>query len=110
MVAFWPPEAQGCFAGVVQGRWELVPQTDGDLGKRMQTFFVTALGRAERVVLIGSDSPDLPREVLPQAFDALASHDVVLGPAADGGYYLLGIARRIPAIFEGIAWSSRDVW
>jgi uncharacterized protein len=110
MVAFWPPEAQGCFAGVVQDRWELVPQTGGDLGQRMQAFFVTALGRAERVVLIGSDSPDLPTEMLPQAFDALASHDVVLGPAADGGYYLLGVARRIPPIFEGIAWSSRDVW
>ncbi|MCI0359209.1 MAG: TIGR04282 family arsenosugar biosynthesis glycosyltransferase [Planctomycetaceae bacterium] len=110
MVAFWPPEAQGCFAGVVRDRWELVAQTSGDLGQRMQAFFVAALARAERIVVIGSDSPDLPVDMVQQAFDALANHDVVLGPAADGGYYLLGITRRIPPIFKGIAWSSCDVW
>jgi len=110
VVAFWPPEAQACFAGVVQDRWELLPQTSGDLGQRMQAFFVKGLAWAERVVLIGSDSPDLPVNTLTQAFEALAERDVVLGPAADGGYYLLGIARRMPPIFERIAWSSTDVW
>jgi rSAM/selenodomain-associated transferase 1 len=110
VVAYWPPEARDCFAGVVQQRWELLPQASGDLGQRMQAFFIAALGRAERVVLIGSDSPDLPADYLNQSFELLAERDVVLGPAADGGYYLLGIARRLPPIFERIQWSTRDVW
>jgi rSAM/selenodomain-associated transferase 1 len=110
VVVFWPPEAQACFAGVVQDRWELLPQAEGDLGQRMQAFFVAGLAWAERVVLIGSDSPDLPLDTLSQAFEALRDRDVVLGPAADGGYYLLGITRRLPPVFKGIAWSSSDVW
>jgi hypothetical protein len=109
-VAYWPPEARGSFAGIVRDRFELLPQMSGNLGERMQAFFVTGLAWAERVVLIGSDSPDIPRDILAQAFAALADTDVVLGPAADGGYYLLGLARRLPPIFDGIAWSSRDVW
>jgi glycosyltransferase A (GT-A) superfamily protein (DUF2064 family) len=76
----------------------------------MQKFFVAALAWAERVVLIGSDSPDLPRQRLTEAFAALEECDVVLGPAADGGYYLIGLARRIPRIFDGITWGSREVW
>ena len=66
----------------------------------MQAFFVTALGRAERVVLIGADSPDLPAAILTEAFEALGEHNAVLGPAADGGYYLIGLARRLPRIFR----------
>ncbi len=110
VIAYWPPESHGSFAGVVQDRFELLPQTDGDLGQRMQAFFVTALGRAERVVLIGADSPDLPAAILTEAFEALSEHNAVLGPAADGGYYLIGLARRLPRIFTGITWSSRNVW
>ena len=110
VIAFSPPEARSSFAGVVHDRYELVAQCDGDLGQRMQALFVAALAWAERVVLIGSDAPDLPRERLIAAFAALEQSDVVLGPAADGGYYLLGLARRIPRIFEGIAWGGPDVF
>lgn len=110
VVVFWPPEARAAFAGVVQTHWQLLPQSSGDLGQRMQAFFSTALAWAERVVLIGSDSPDLPTDLISQAFAALAERDVVLGPAPDGGYYLLGIARRMPPVFDGIAWSTPDVW
>jgi glycosyltransferase A (GT-A) superfamily protein (DUF2064 family) len=76
----------------------------------MQSFFCQALKQVERVVLIGSDSPDLPAEYVAAALDALHSSDVVLGPAADGGYYLVGVARRVPPIFDGIAWSTPAVW
>ena len=109
-IAYWPPESGASFAGVVQDRFELLPQASGDLGQRMQAFFVSALARAERVVLIGSDSPDVPMDILTQALDALAEHSVVLGPAADGGYYLIGLARRLPPVFKGIAWGTREVW
>ncbi len=110
MIAYWPPESRASFAAAVQDRFELLPQAKGDLGERMQAFFVAALARAERVVLIGSDSPDVPLATLAQAIDALAEHNIVLGPAADGGYYLIGLARRLPSIFQGVAWGSRDVW
>jgi len=110
IIAFWPPESRGSFAGIVGDRYELVAQTDGDLGRRMEAFFVATLAWAERVVLIGSDVPDLPRDRVTDAFAALVESDVVLGPAADGGYYLIGLKRRIPPIFEGIDWGSRDVW
>jgi glycosyltransferase A (GT-A) superfamily protein (DUF2064 family) len=76
----------------------------------MAAFFAAAFRSGERVVLIGSDSPDLPAEFIAEAFSSLATHDVVLGPSADGGYYLVGAARRVPPIFEGIAWSTPDVW
>ena len=79
----------------------------------MQNFFHSSFGRgAERVVLLGSDSPNLPKEFVSQAFQMLASHKVVvLGPADDGGYYLIGLALApVPPIFEGIAWSTPTVW
>ena len=110
VLAFAPAQAEQAFRCVARDRWEVVPQSEGDLGSRMQAFFATALAGAERVVLIGSDSPDLPREYIAGAFDALETRDVVLGPAGDGGYYLLGAARRVPPLFDGIAWSSPQVW
>ena len=110
LVAYWPPDARGSFAGVVRDRFELLPQANGDLGSRMQAFFASALAMAERVILIGSDSPDVPTSTLTEAFERLVEHDVVLGPSTDGGYYVIGLARRVPPIFEGIAWSSANVW
>jgi rSAM/selenodomain-associated transferase 1 len=109
-IAYSPAEAERAFACVAKGRWETASQADGDLGSRMEQFFAERLAEADRVVLIGSDSPDLPREILDEAFTALQSHDVVLGPSADGGYYVIGLARRLPPIFADIAWSTPEVW
>jgi len=63
----------------------------------------------ERVVMVGSDSPTLPLDYLRQAFEALADHDVVLGPAEDGGYYLVGTSRSVPELFRDISWGSDRV-
>jgi rSAM/selenodomain-associated transferase 1 len=90
--------------------WQTQPQAPGDLGERMAAFFDRALARAERVVLIGSDSPDLPSEFVAEAFAALKQWDLVLGPADDGGYYLVGAARRLPPIFAGMPWSTANLW
>jgi rSAM/selenodomain-associated transferase 1 len=110
LLAFAPLDAEPAFVSLQGDTWELAGQSSGDLGRRMRVFFESALEEAERVVLIGSDSPDLPAERLEEAFASLATHDVVLGPAVDGGYYLIGVARRVPPIFQGIAWSTSDVW
>jgi glycosyltransferase A (GT-A) superfamily protein (DUF2064 family) len=67
-----------------------------------------ATGR-RRVVLLGTDSPTIPLAYVEQAFDELERADVVLGPATDGGYYLIGCSRYIPALFEAIPWSTSGV-
>ena len=87
-----------------------IPQAAGDLGTRMEAAFRAAFDAgAERVVIIGSDLPDLSAALLRRAFDALASHPAVLGPARDGGYYLLGMTSLIPGIFHDIPWSTATV-
>jgi uncharacterized protein len=85
-------------------------QADGDLGDRMvQAFDQGFAAGHDRVVIIGTDCPGIDRTILNQAFTALESHDLVLGPATDGGYYLIGLRRRIPALFDAIAWSTATV-
>jgi len=85
-------------------------QGDGDLGRRMAIAFQTALEAGkQRVVVIGTDCPDLKAEVMVKAFNALEQHDLVLGPAQDGGYYLIGLCRLIPELFTGISWSTAEV-
>ena len=101
-------------------RWQIVPQVEGDLGERMRHWFRTALtnpGRREHhfsAILIGSDCPMLSPAEIAEAADALQSNDVVIGPAYDGGYYLLGIAgpwqdERFGCLFESMPWSSDRV-
>lgn len=85
-------------------------QTDGDLGQRMRHAFESAFAEgAGRVVLIGSDCPLITPAILCQAFDRLASYACVLGPAADGGYYLIGLTRPEAALFEELAWGTPSV-
>jgi rSAM/selenodomain-associated transferase 1 len=110
ILAYTPASAAGYFAGLAGDRFALWPQGEGDLGRRMQGFVSGQLDAgAERVVLVGADSPTLPVAFIEETFARLDEADVVLGPATDGGYYLLGCARRVPPLFEGIAWGSERV-
>ena len=87
-------------------------QTGADLGARMAAALGRCLAFGRRAVLIGTDFPDLPHEVLIDAFEKLESGDepkIALGPAADGGYYLIGMNRFLPEIFTGIPWSTGEV-
>ena len=85
-------------------------QVGGDLGERMKNAFVAHLESGmEKVVLIGTDCPSLEGTHILQAFEALEHSDLVLGPARDGGYYLIGMKRRADFLFEGITWSSELV-
>jgi uncharacterized protein len=84
-------------------------QTGGDLGSRMANAIGAALDQGERsVVLVGTDIPAMTAEHIQTAFAALRSHDVVLGPSRDGGYWLIGM-RRQADLFRGIPWGSTDV-
>ncbi len=76
----------------------------------MSGAFARAFARgAERVAIIGTDSPAVSRATAVEALDALSAADVVLGPAEDGGYYLLALRRPQPELFEGVAWSTSSV-
>lgn len=85
-------------------------QSDGDLGKRMCHAIEMSLNFASKVCIIGSDCPHITSEIINRAFEALTHNDVVIGPARDGGYYLIGMSRLHPAIFENIPWSSESVY
>lgn len=84
-------------------------QGGGDLGDRMARAFTRGLDQYRRVVLIGTDAPLLDACVLRQAADALVAHDVVIAPAVDGGYVLVGLSRHASEIFQDIEWSTSRV-
>ncbi|MFO8013891.1 MAG: TIGR04283 family arsenosugar biosynthesis glycosyltransferase [Phycisphaerae bacterium] len=90
-------------------RLRLVPQGPGDLGHRMRRALFAALADGDRrVVLVGTDVPGMTAEHLGRALEALTGHDVVLGPSADGGYWLVGLRRRTD-LFAGIDWGTPRV-
>jgi rSAM/selenodomain-associated transferase 1 len=85
-------------------------QGPGDLGQRLKAAFAEAFAnRAATVIAIGSDCPAIAERHLQSATDALQQHDLVLGPAADGGYYLIGLRRPAPELFDQISWSTAQV-
>ena len=82
----------------------------GSLGDKMkQAFSISLKNQLVKTVIIGSDCYDLSAEIIESAFLSLDKNDVVIGPANDGGYYLLGMKRFHPALFEGIDWSTERV-
>ena len=86
------------------------PQGEGDLGDRMARAIADALREgAARAIVIGTDCPALASATLAAAFDALQHNDLVLGPATDGGYYLIGLRREAPALFADMPWGTGDV-
>jgi rSAM/selenodomain-associated transferase 1 len=93
-------------AGVVR----ILPQGEGDLGARLERAFARLRAEgAGRVVAIGADSPTLDPALLADSFDALADHDAVLGPAEDGGYYLVGLSRDAGDFFRETPWGTGEV-
>jgi uncharacterized protein len=88
---------------------ELAEQGDGDLGARMLRALNRTLADDANAVLIGADCPALTPKLLNAAALALQTHDVVLVPAEDGGYTLVGARRTHPAMFDGIAWGTGTV-
>jgi rSAM/selenodomain-associated transferase 1 len=87
------------------------PQGDGDLGARLeQACRHSFQNGASQVVLIGADCPGLTAELLGEAFKALDSYPFVLGPALDGGYYLLGLTQLYTELFTDIPWGSAEVF
>jgi len=103
-IAFAPESAEGYFA---QYGVKCIPLHKGDLGSRMYTAFEKVFSAGyQRAALVGADIPDLSPAIILNAIDILSTHDLVFGPAEDGGYYLVGMRKLIKEVFEDIPWSS----
>lgn len=116
VIAYTPPESLCAFQTLIGEGAIYIPQVDGDLGARLnasaQWAWVQNYGK---FLFVGSDSPTLPIQYVEHALVLLESRDVVIGPSVDGGYYLIGFSKggaslAIPAIFEGIRWSTNVVF
>jgi rSAM/selenodomain-associated transferase 1 len=112
-ICFYPGSSLGEFEKWLGRHYHYVPQNGSDLGERMKNSFMEAFSMDfKRVVLIGSDIPDLPLEYIEEAFKSLDGEDVVIGPSFDGGYYLIGFNDKnfSSQVFEGIPWGTESVF
>lgn len=93
------------------GEFIYTPQGPGNLGERLHAAFLRAFRQGEdRVAAVGTDCPGLEKTHMEEAFFLLTRQDLVLGPAADGGYYLIGLRNMYPEIFTGIPWGTGEVF
>jgi uncharacterized protein len=107
---FYSGDNAGDLAALMPRPWPMVEQSGADLGARMAAAFEYLLAEpGDRAVIIGSDSPDLPLPFLRRAFQRLKHRDVVIGPAMDGGYYLIGLRAPAPRLFQNVAWGESTV-
>jgi uncharacterized protein len=92
------------------GEFQFVPQGTGDLGDRMSQAFAEGFqSGCDRMVMIGTDCPAIDSVLIQTAFTNLLNNDLVLGPARDGGYYLIGLRSHYPPLFKGVLWSTESV-
>ncbi len=107
---FAPDDAEAEIQSWLRAGWKGRPQGVGDLGERLQRAFAEAFSAgAKRVVIIGSDCPEITPRDIAEAWHALQSHDLVLGPATDGGYWLVGLNQVQASLFIDISWSTKTV-
>ena len=111
MVFYTPPSARAEMLPLV-GASRCLPQANGGLGQRLQAAVATLRRQGfQHIVLLGSDSPTLPSEIICRAFDALERKtDVAIAKAADGGYVLLAVNDAYETLFDGIPWSTDRVY
>jgi len=113
MICFEPADALPELQNWLGRDYSYVVQSNGNLGKKMKNAFVQGFARAfSRLVLIGSDLPDLPADFFNLALSSLDTHDAVLGPSYDGGYYLIGFIKHafLPEAFDNVAWGTDRVF
>ena len=109
-VMFDPPDKENEIKEWLSGASDYGAQQGNDLGDRLAHAFQSAFEKdACAVVALGSDTLGLKKEVIEKAFDTLQYYDVAIGPAKDGGYYLIGCKEMNESLFENIPWSTPDV-
>jgi rSAM/selenodomain-associated transferase 1 len=109
-IVYDPDTALDFFSRRVSAPLRCIPQGPGDLGDRLPRICHRIFSQGYRkLVILASDTPHLPQDVIRRAFARLDDTDMVLGPCDDGGYYLIGSRFSEPLLFEGIPWSTADV-
>lgn len=112
-IFFDPPEADSMMRNWLGQRHDYFLQSGEDLGLKMANAFKRVFKNGiQRSVLMGTDFPDLPGEIITHAMTGLETHDAVIGPAVDGGYYLIGFRANAfsPTFFEGKSWGAGSVY
>jgi len=112
ILAVAPSDQLEQMANVIGRPISMIPQGEGDLGRRLARVFRTAFEQgAQGVLVVGTDHPQLPQAALEQGVAWLLERkeQVILGPTEDGGYYAVGLNRPHPELFDGIPWSTADV-
>lgn len=112
-LCFYPANTKSTFLKWLGEQHSYRAQIGNNLGERLRNAFDNAFKEGfSNVVAIGSDSPDLPANYLSESFEALDAHDTTIGPANDGGYYLIGFSKEgfIPEVFDNISWSTDSVF
>lgn len=115
VLAYTPPESQSDLEQLIGKHITYITQEGADLGERL--INATKWGAEngyDKIIIVGSDSPTLPKSFIIDAVLSLETRDVVIGPSMDGGYYLIGfstiaLAKTFPTIFQGITWSTAQV-
>ena len=111
LLFFSPSDQEQLFQSWLGHELPLIPQKSGDLGQRMKTAFQEALDLGYiKILLTGSDIPELSSDLIFRAFENLGHNDVVLGPAEDGGYYLIGMKQIVNTLFDNMVWSTDSVF
>jgi rSAM/selenodomain-associated transferase 1 len=109
VIAFTPAMGRRSLERLLGGHRRLLPQGPGDLGDRLARVFEQLCEGGKPVLAVGSDCPGLTAAGIQAAAAALGRVDVVLGPALDGGYYLVGLRKPHPELFRNIPWSTSEV-
>ncbi len=111
VIAYTPLNAETSFHRMCGQSINYIPQEGHDLGERMRHAFRYAFNKgSKRTVIIGTDSPTLPLSYIRKAFSVLEEVPITVGPTFDGGYYLIGLSEQNDDIFDGIEWSTSNVF
>jgi hypothetical protein len=111
-IFFHPPNSRDALIEWLGRELAYEAQEGNSLGERMYAAFRSVFHGCRRAVLIGTDMPDLPPSLVEEAFRSLETHDAVIGPAFDGGYYLIGLSSDSLSsdLFQGLPWGSALVF
>lgn len=109
VVAFTPSGGRRVLERLLGGHRRFLPQGPGDLGERLSRVFDVLCAGGRPALIVGSDCPGLTADLIRTAAEQLLHADVVIGPALDGGYYLIGLRRPHPELFHDIPWSTGSV-
>ncbi len=109
-VSFTPTESENIIRDLIPPKLSIFPQEGNDLGERMLNAarYISNLGKT-KVILVGADIPALSEDYIVHAVKSLDNHELCIGPAYDGGYYLIGFKKPQPILFEGISWGTGKV-